>query len=171
MILSMALLTRCLADATARQAGWTGWWYGLGLFAPGLQWIYVSLNDFGKLPLVVSFLILGGLFAIMAGYTALACWFCNRVTPRYGFRRVLLVFPFSWVLVEWLRGHLFSGFAWLSAGYSQIDSPLSGFAPVGGVMLVGMLTVLLAGLLPMFFRSRREQLIALAVVVEMLDNF
>ena len=95
MILSMALLMQCLANATARQAGWAGWWYGLGLFAPGLQWIYVSLNDFGQLPLIVSFLILGGLFAIMAGYTALACWFCNWITPRHGLLRVLLVFPFS----------------------------------------------------------------------------
>ena len=61
MVISIALLLHCLVGATVRQAGWVGWWYGLGLFAPGLQWIFISLDEFGQLPVVISLAILVGL--------------------------------------------------------------------------------------------------------------
>ncbi|MCP6757136.1 apolipoprotein N-acyltransferase, partial [Klebsiella pneumoniae] len=45
-----------------------------------------------------------------------------------------------WVLAEWLRGTILTGFPWLSAGYAAIDSPLAGFAPLGGTYLLSLLT-------------------------------
>ena len=54
----------------------------------------------------------------------------------------------AFVLAEWLRGYLFTGFPWLAVGYSQLpDSPLVGFAPVGGVWLVSLAVALVAALL------------------------
>jgi len=47
--------------------------------------------------------------------------------------RVWLVLPALWVLLEWLRGWVLSGFPWLSLGYALIDSPLKGWAPLFGV--------------------------------------
>jgi apolipoprotein N-acyltransferase len=60
---------------------------------------------------------------------------------------MLAVFPSAWTLTEWLRAWLFTGFPWLNLGYSQIDSPLTGFAPVLGVYGVGFLAALVAGLM------------------------
>ncbi len=42
--------------------------------------------------------------------------------------------PAMFVLGEWLRGWLFTGFGWLGAGYSQTDSWLMGYAPLGGIL-------------------------------------
>ncbi|MEE8119448.1 MAG: apolipoprotein N-acyltransferase, partial [Gammaproteobacteria bacterium] len=104
-------------------------------------------------------------FAIMAGYLAITCMVCNGLTRLHGMYRVLVVFPLTWILIEWLRGYLFSGFAWLSVGYSQIGAPLSGFAPLGGVSLVSLLTVISGGLLLMLFGPRREKTIAIALLL------
>ncbi len=52
--------------------------------------------------------------------------------------RLALVMPALWVLVEWVRGMIFTGFPWLTFGYSQASaSPLVGYAPLlGGVWCV-----------------------------------
>jgi apolipoprotein N-acyltransferase len=57
------------------------------------------------------------------------------------------MFPAAWVLSEWLRSWLFTGFPWLNLGYSQVESPLLGFAPLIGAYGVGWITALSAGLL------------------------
>jgi len=80
--------------------------------------------------------------------------------------RLLVVAPAAWVLIEWLRGWVFTGFPWLALGYSQIDSPLAGWAPVLGVYGVSaMLLLSAAAILVASLRRGREQLIALTIVV------
>ena len=59
-------------------------------------------------------------------------------SPRAGSARRgavawLVTLPALFVLAEWLRGWLFTGFGWLAAGYSQTDSWLMGYAPLGGI--------------------------------------
>jgi apolipoprotein N-acyltransferase len=46
-----------------------------------------------------------------------------------------------------MRSWLFSGMPWLSMGYAQVRSPLAGYAPIGGVFLVGLATSATAALL------------------------
>jgi apolipoprotein N-acyltransferase len=86
------------------------------------------------------------LVAVMAVYYGLAGWLAVRLagTDR---RRLWLTVPAAWVLMEWLRGWLFTGFPWLNLGAAMIDSPLSGWAPVGGVYLISLLTVLATAVL------------------------
>ncbi len=69
----------------------------------------------------------------------------SGVSAAYG---VLLIMPAIWTLAEWIRGFLFTGFPWLSLGYSQVpNSPLAGYAPVFGVFGVSLMLALSAGLL------------------------
>src|SRR5690606_8184464 len=51
----------------------------------------------------------------------------------------LLLFPAAWVVVEWLRGWLFTGFPWLYLGNSFSDTWLAGWAPIGGVLLLSFI--------------------------------
>lgn len=78
----------------------------------------------------------------------------------------LLLLPGLWVLVEWLRGWLFTGFPWLTIGYTQVDGPLRGLAPVTGVYGLSLLVALLAGALALLVAGDlRRRLLALAVIV------
>jgi apolipoprotein N-acyltransferase len=52
--------------------------------------------------------------------------------------------PALWVLLEWLRGWLLSGFPWLSTGYALIDSPLADWAPLLGVYGVSSAAAVIA---------------------------
>jgi apolipoprotein N-acyltransferase len=84
--------------------------------------------------------------AILSLYPAVAGWCLarlrlDRLVPA------LFAFPALWTFFEWLRGWVFTGVSWLALGYSQVDSPLAGFAPVVGTYGVSFVTALCAGLL------------------------
>lgn len=57
------------------------------------------------------------------------------------------VFGGTWAIGEWLRGTVFTGFPWLSAGYAQVDGPLAGFASLVGVYGVGFAAAMAGALL------------------------
>ena len=139
-----------------RKSARHGFFFGVGLFASGTYWIYVSVHVFGQAPLVIALFLMAGLVLIMAGYCALLGWVMARVSQGNPWR-LALVGPAAWTLIEWLRGWLFSGFPWLSFGYSQIDSPLAGWAPVLGVYGVSwMLLVSAVGLTVLIATDQRR---------------
>jgi apolipoprotein N-acyltransferase len=83
------------------------------------------------MPLAVVATLAFSIFTAM--YYGLAGWLATRVVDRPTMARLLMIFPAAWVLGEWLRGWFLTGFPWLSLGYSQIDAPLTGLAPLLGV--------------------------------------
>mgnify|MGYP002129764033 CR=1 FL=1 len=58
-----------------------------------------------------------------------------------------LAFAALWVGQEAFRGWFLTGFPWLYSGYSQLDGPLAGLAPVGGMWLISLSLALSAALL------------------------
>lgn len=129
----------------------TGYAYGLGLMGSGVSWLYVSIAQFGDLGWLFPLAITFGFVALMALYYGLLGWLAQRFTAP-ALPRLLLIFPALWVVLEWLRGWFLSGFPWLQLGYSQIDAPLAGYAPVLGVLGISWLLALSAALLLLLFR-------------------
>jgi len=155
----LPLLFVCLTQSP-REAGWHAFWYGLGLFLSGTYWIYISVVVFGQAPAWVALVLMVGLAVIMATWLFLAGYVIARFT--HGEPLLLLaVAPAAWVLVEWLRGWVASGFPWLAFGYSQVDTPLAGWAPVGGIYAASFAVVFSsAGLLAALFTTGRQRGIA-----------
>jgi apolipoprotein N-acyltransferase len=132
-LLAPAVLFALIRGLPPRRAGWTGAAFGIGLFAFGTYWLYTCLHVFGLVPVWLTLVLQTVLVAAMSVYLAALCYLANRFWLKPGATRDWLVLPALWVLLEWLRGWLLSGFPWLSTGYAMIDSPLSGWAPIFGV--------------------------------------
>lgn len=143
--LSFAALMLLWRAATARDAFLTGFFFGIGSFLGGIHWVYISIHDFGQAhPLFAASLTLA-LVAGMSLYAALTGWLAARFFLIEGPRAWLGVIPALWVLTEWSRGWLLSGFGWLAAGYSQTESWLMGYAAIGGVYFISWAVLVTAG--------------------------
>jgi apolipoprotein N-acyltransferase len=147
-LLSIALFYLGLRDLSPRQAALRGWCYGFGLFAAGTSWVYVSIHDYGAAsPPLAAFLTL--LFVAGLGLLfALCAWTWTRWLRRVEAPLAdALAFAALWLAQEAFRSWFLTGFPWLYAGYSQLDGPLAGLAPVGGVWLISLVLALSAALL------------------------
>ncbi|UCB54719.1 MAG: apolipoprotein N-acyltransferase [Thiotrichales bacterium] len=118
----------------------------VGLFAFGARltgnsWIFWSLYFHGASPAALAILIIVLLSILLASFPATAAWFVNRYCRAKDSIRLLVVFPAAWLLAEWFRGYLWTGYAWMQPGYTQIDLPLSGYAPLVGNHAVGALAL------------------------------
>jgi apolipoprotein N-acyltransferase len=146
-ILSPALLLCTWLKVSPGQAFLRGWLFGLGLFGTGLYWVYISIHTYEDLSVIWSLLITFGFINILALFPALTGYTLNHYFPKNTYYKILLAFPVYWVLFEWVRGWLFTGFPWLSIGYSQLDSFLAGYAPLFSVHGISLTAILCAALL------------------------
>ena len=126
-------------STTVRGGFWMGWLAGFAYFFIGCWWVaeafLVNPAQAWMAPFAASLLPIGlGLF----WGTATALY--RRFRPE-GVRRVL-VFAALFCLLEWLRGHVLTGFPWNPAGASwKAGSAASQFAAVAGVYGLSFVTV------------------------------
>ena len=147
-----------------RRAAWHAFFFGFGLFVSGTYWIYVSVHVFGEAPLWIAMFLMFGLVLIMAGYCAAIAWLMARLSDGNAWR-LALVGPAIWVLIEWLRGWVLSGFPWLSLGYGQIDTPLAGWAPVLGIYGVSWMLLVSAGAVVPLLKGEGTRSAAITLIV------
>ena len=162
----VAALMALLDDVTPVAATRRGFAFGTGTFLAGTYWLYISIHIFGQAPVALAVFLMLALVLIMGAYFAfLGLVYSRWLAVRQRVIRWLVILPALWVLIEWLRGFLFSGFPWLSVGYAFIDSPLGGWAPLLGVYGVSAVAVVTSGaLLLLFGGDIRQRAIALVVV-------
>ncbi|KAF0192368.1 MAG: apolipoprotein N-acyltransferase [Gammaproteobacteria bacterium] len=155
-VVAPAVLFALWLEVSRGRAFWRGWLFGLGMFGTGITWIFISVHHYGHVPLALALFLTALLVAFLALFPALYGYWCNRFIDGLRVRaaRLLLVLPAGWVLAEWVRGWFLTGFPWLNLGYSQIDSPLVGYAPVAGVYGVSLMVALSAGLLVLLLTDR-----------------
>ena len=154
---------------TLKAAFWLGIQYGLGLFIVGIYWIYISLHDFGGMPWWFASFCTFCLCAFMSLFIGLVALLAKKLGSP------LLSMAVLWGLSDWIRSWIFTGFPWLTLGYSQVPySPLAGFMPIVGVYGVSIITVFLAGLVSYWFTKpslhyKRYSIIAIILII-MLGN-
>lgn len=144
--ISAAVLLYCWLEATPRQAFWRGLLFGIGQFATGTSWLYISIHKFGNATGTIAGLITAAFILLMALYPATQGFIFSLLFRKKNLLiKCLVAFPTTWVIWEGLRSWLFSGFPWLLLGYSQTQTELNGYAPVLGIYGVSLVTAIIAG--------------------------
>ena len=108
-------------------------------------WLFIALHVYGGLASVLAVLAVG----LLGSGLALLYGLAGLVFHRYakaGAPRIArgLVFASAWVLAEWARGTLWTGFPWAAAGYAHVDGVLRHWAPWVGVYGLSALSAALS---------------------------
>ena len=138
-----------------RGALWRGWLFGLGHFTINDNWIQHAFDFQDAMPPVLGYFAAVGLALYLAVYPMAAAgvaWRLRRGRPDTAY---VLVFGAAWIATEWLRGHLFTGYAWDPLGVVWL--PLIGVARLSalvGTYALSGLTMVAAGALLMAAQRR-----------------
>lgn len=146
-IVSPAILIWLLTKRSPKLAFLIGFCYGIGMFGLGVNWVYVSIHDYGYTSQTLAAFITTLFILFLSLYPAAMAALLNKYFPRNDIARCILAYPSFWVLFEMLRGWFLTGFPWLFVGYTQLGSALHGFAPIGGVWMVSWFSICTAGTL------------------------
>ena len=151
-------LFAALEAKTPQRSALLGFITGMIFYTWGLNWINNTLINYGNLPPVVSFMVLGLLSAYLSFYTALFCYLVRRVCKEN--RGLFFLFaPVLWTSLEYLRStHSEFGFSWLGLGYSQFKTlPVIQMAEITGVYGVSWLIMLVNAGLYLAWKTWRQE--------------
>ena len=152
--LGVAVLLWLVARAPRlRDALAIGWWFGLGQFVLGLNWIATAFTYQAAMPAWLGWVAVVLLSLYLAIYPAAAA----GIAWRYGRRdRLALVLwlAAAWIVTEWLRASLFTGFPWNPAGVALLATPVARLSTLIGTYGLSGVTVLIGGLLLLLLERR-----------------
>ncbi len=148
-------------SSTPKDAAKLGFIFGLGYFIAGIYWIYISLHDVGGMPFWMAGIATFCLCAFLAIFPAIVGYLAKRSA------KPLMIAAILWVISEWVRNWIFTGFPWLTVAYSQVPiSPLANYAPAFGVFGVSLAVTATAGLIVHIQaqNTRRLSMLVLAAI-------
>jgi apolipoprotein N-acyltransferase len=154
MPLAFAVLLHLLGGATTlRRALAIGWCFGFGQFVVGLNWIATAFTYQAAMPAWLGWVAVLVLSLYLAVFPAMAAGLAWRWRGRAAMPFTLAA---AWMVTEWLRGTLFTGFAWNPVGVAWVGTPVGHAAPLVGTFGLSALAILTgAAVLALVRRDRR----------------
>lgn len=142
------LIDRIEHARSARKAALAGWLFGVGYFTVGDGWIATAFTYQAEMPAWLGWVAVVLLALFLAIYPALAGFAAAWLARRW--RAALLpALAGCWILSEWLRATLFTGFAWNPLGMIALGGfarpGLAVLAPWAGTYALSGLIILLGG--------------------------
>ena len=149
------------AAPTARAALWRGWAFGVGHFTINDNWFQHAFDFQDKMPPVLGYIAPLALALYLAVYPAIAAGLAWRTRHARADAAFVLLFGAAWVLTEWLRSWVFTGYAWDPLAVMWVPvQPVAMLSSLVGTYALSGLTVALAGALLLL--PRRPLPLALA---------
>ncbi|PXW77923.1 apolipoprotein N-acyltransferase [Blastomonas natatoria] len=163
----MALLIHLIATAPGRKAAFArGWLFGLGQFTVGLNWIAIAFTYQDAMPHWLGWVAVVGLSCYLAVFPALAALSARWLTPPVRARadlRFILGLAALWLVTEWMRAWVFTGFAWNPLAIVALDAGWA--ARIVGTYGLSALVMLTAGALLLAVQRQGKPAFGLAAGV------
>ncbi len=161
-LVCFALFIHLVAQAeTGKRAAMIGWLFGVGHFTIGNNWIAVAFTFQAAMPAWLGWIAVVALALFLAVYPALCAWgawwigrFANPPLPVSGRTNLPLILAFAgcWIITEWLRSWVFTGFPWNPLGAVTVTYPFVAAASrVVGTYGLSGLVMLVAGAITLMF--------------------
>jgi apolipoprotein N-acyltransferase len=140
----LAILLHLASEAQSlRAAAGRGYWFGVGHFIVGMNWIAGAFRYQETMPHWLGWVAVVALAFYIAVYPALAAgaaWFLRKRFGGGDFRFVIL-FAASWIISEYLRSTVFTGYVWNPLGVVAVEAAwparLVGTYGVSGLLCLG----------------------------------
>lgn len=136
-----------ISSTTAKSACWRGFFVALGFFGAGVSWVYVSIAEYGQVGAFIAGLITFAFVAVLCAFWALSAWASWRLIKRFPNLSASMWITLCFLLGEFLRSTLFTGFPWLLPGYAIENTWLFELLPIGGIWLTSTGVVFTASVL------------------------
>ncbi|MCM8782363.1 MAG: apolipoprotein N-acyltransferase, partial [Candidatus Omnitrophica bacterium] len=146
---SFVPLFLAVKNATLKKAFFLSYISGLVFFIVTIYWL-IHVTLLGLILLVLYLSLYFGVFGI----------FLKLLTPDSKFQAIITI-PAVWVLLEWLRSILLSGFGWALLGYSQyLNLPVIQIADITGVWGVSFLVMMVnVGIWRLIAEKRKKEIL------------
>ena len=130
-IFSLTCVHFLIQKNNKRELFFVGYFFGIGLWTVGISWLYVSIHYYGNIGILWSSILTLLFILIISIYSGLTLLLYNYLRSD---SKILSIFslPIAWIVVEYLRSILFTGFPWLISGTMLAATPLDGWTPIIG---------------------------------------
>lgn len=106
-----------------------------------VYWVVVAMNRYGGLDFISSVLIMLLLVLYMSFYTGVFCYSITFLEEKF-YIPLYLSSPFVWVILEYIRGFLMTGFPWALLAYSQHNFlPFIQVVSITGIYFISFIVV------------------------------
>ncbi|MEL6683277.1 MAG: apolipoprotein N-acyltransferase, partial [Pseudomonadota bacterium] len=157
------------------SALWRGWVFGWTHLTLANNWIATAFTHQAKMPEYLGWLAVPLLCVYLAVYPALAALAAHLCARRLGSLAFGTVFAAVWIVTEWLRSWVFTGYPWPPLGLMLLgdwNSPgIAGLLPwVGTYALSGLAILFAAGFVVAVRRYGLVSLIGMMAVLALSLN-
>ena len=133
-----------------------GFLLGLGLYLPGIHWVFISIHEYGQVSTLISIFLVILLACYMALFIGLSFLFTKlMIKNREG--NFVFLFPIVFVLFEYLRSIILGGFPWFSVYQSQLYSVFGSLFPIIGGIGVSFFIIYICSCILMLFRMKQKK--------------
>ncbi len=161
-IVSLTSLFYLWSDVESRRETFIiGYLFGFAMFGIGVSWLHISINLFGGMNIVGAYFFTFLFIAYISLYPGLCGYFANRFFKDF----YIIALPALWLITEWSRGWILTGFPWLNIGTSQTDSLFASYAPVIGDYGISFIICVIAISITAFVKGNFKQRLISSLII------